>query len=120
MAEEAPQAWPEEAPQGVVDYAHPPGSEGMEGLDGLPPLPEECGADKHPVVVLRNVYTREESEVDPSFFDDLEVRCGLLTWCEVMRLCVFCGLRQKITSASKAKASKLFVLRSVRVVRREV
>ncbi|CAN0464344.1 unnamed protein product, partial [Laminaria digitata] len=38
----------------------------------LPPLPEACGADKHPVVVLRNVYTREESETDPNFFDDLE------------------------------------------------
>ncbi|CAM9158163.1 unnamed protein product [Scytosiphon promiscuus] len=32
----------------------------------------ECGADKHPVVVLRSVYTREESESDPDFFDDLE------------------------------------------------
>ncbi|CAM9725083.1 unnamed protein product [Choristocarpus tenellus] len=37
-----------------------------------PPLPVECEADKHPVVVLWNVYTKEESEADPNFFDDLE------------------------------------------------
>lgn len=49
-------------------------SDGAADYGGaLPPLPEECGADKHPVVVLRSVYTREESDADPNFFDDLEV-----------------------------------------------
>lgn len=59
------------------------GGGGGEGYDdgALPPLPEECGADKHPVVVLRSVYTREESEADPHFFDDLEVRYGTVRWC---------------------------------------
>lgn len=51
-----------------------------DGGGGLPPLPEECNADKHPVVVLRSVYTREESESDPNFFDDLEVRFSYLVF----------------------------------------
>lgn len=59
----------------------------------LPPLPVECGADKHPVVVLRRVYTREESDADPNFFDDLEVRvrCGVVgvsSLCPIVRACV--------------------------------
>lgn len=40
----------------------------------FPPLPPECEEDKYPVVVLQNVYTREEADADPNFFDDLEVR----------------------------------------------
>lgn len=48
--------------------------EDVDEYGPLPPLPEECDADKHPVVVLRNVYSREEMEADPNFFDDLEVR----------------------------------------------
>ena len=67
---------------------------GWEGLGSgaLPPLPAECCADKHPVVVLRNVYTRGESEADPNFFDDLEVRrffrggTGALHFCAQKRL----------------------------------
>lgn len=53
--------------------------EGKSEDGTLPPLPAECGADKHPVVVLHNVYTREDSDADPNFFDDLEVKFQLRT-----------------------------------------
>lgn len=87
-AEEPPsQPQQQEASSGAQNGgAEEGGGEGQEDGGGgwgyddgaLPPLPEECGADKHPVVVLRSVYTREESEADPHFFDDLEV----WRWCD--------------------------------------
>lgn len=49
---------------------------GKEEEGGLPSLPEECEAYKYPVVVLRNVYSKEEAEADPNFYDDLEVICA--------------------------------------------
>lgn len=49
------------------------GSQAWSGEGDLPSLPEECEADKYPVVVLRNVYSKEEAEADPDFYDDLEV-----------------------------------------------
>lgn len=65
----------EQEEQNAADYGSGDGDgQGLGASDGaLPPLPAECGAEKHPVVVLRSVYTKEESDADPHFFDDLEV-----------------------------------------------
>lgn len=68
--EASSQDWPED---GEEDNYDPPAVGGEEEEEGLPSLPEECEAHKYPVVVLRNVYSKEEAEADPDFYDDLEV-----------------------------------------------
>jgi len=50
-----------------------PENEKESSEDLFPSLPEECEADKYPVVVLRNCYLKEEAEKDQNFFEELEM-----------------------------------------------